>query len=263
MIATSRARKKLVLCEKPLAVSRTEAADIKRVAEETRTPIIIGTMHVYDPAYRAAQLAWHELADEARLVRSSIYLPSNDVFIDQATDQTTAQAAPQSVKPDPSDPAFQRDMIRAAMLGLAIHNIPLVREFYPSPGILHSARFLPPFGYSLSMSNGAQAARFSALMPGQWQPRWTLQVTGRTSSLRIVFPPSYVLSGSCRAVLASKDSAHVFEQAKSGYEIVWEHIADIVRERAVPSVSLETAVGDLGFALDLAGGAAGKIGEVP
>jgi predicted dehydrogenase len=92
--AACRAGKPLVLIEKPLAATREQALEIVRAARETGTRVVVGAMHVYDPAYRAAGAAWTETRDEARHVHSAIYLPANDHFIDQATDRVPTPLPP-------------------------------------------------------------------------------------------------------------------------------------------------------------------------
>src|ERR1700753_186774 len=86
VIAACNAGKKLIFCEKPLAVTRAEAEEIGRTARATGTPIVVGAMHAYDPAYRAAQAAWTQAQEQADFVQATVSLPSNDVFINQATD---------------------------------------------------------------------------------------------------------------------------------------------------------------------------------
>jgi myo-inositol 2-dehydrogenase / D-chiro-inositol 1-dehydrogenase len=114
-------------------------------------------MHAYDPAYRAAQAAWAEAQKQANFIQATVFLPRNDVFINQATDQLPSSRIQRPGVPD-DDLAFRRRFMRAAILGLAIHDIPVLRDFYPSVGAVVSSRFLRPFGYSISMaSSDAQA----------------------------------------------------------------------------------------------------------
>ena len=255
VIAACRAGKRLVLCEKPLAVTRAEGEEIARVARETRTPIVVGTMHAYDPAYRAALRVWTQAEERATFVESSIFLPSNAVFVGQATDEVELPPTPARNEGDPSDPTYQAAMFRNAMLGLAIHDVPLVRDLYPTIGRILSAQFVRPFGYALTMKYEDQAACLQALMPGEWDPRWTLRALGRKHELRVEFPASYVLAGSSRATFASGGEARVFEQSRGGYETMWAHVGDIVDGAAEPLFGLDDVISDLGFALDLADGA--------
>src|SRR4051812_32500688 len=49
VVAACRAGKQAVLCEKPFAMTKAEAEEIAAVAAETKTPIIVGAMHTFDP----------------------------------------------------------------------------------------------------------------------------------------------------------------------------------------------------------------------
>ncbi len=252
VIASCRAGKKAVLCEKPLAVSKDEAAAIREAAERSGTAVFVGTMHAYDPAYLAARDAWRQTGDVAIQVRSGIYLPSNDVYTDQAT-QIVQVPAPQR-HPRSHDVDLRKETMRGAMLGLAIHDIPLVRDFYPDPGSLTHAVFHPPFGYSLVAHSAVSTVELTALMPGSWPPKWTFEVVGRRHRLYAEMPPSYVMAGSARIELSGATGRHVFQFATNGYQRLWQAVRDTVRHGALPPISLESAVDDLAFALDLAQG---------
>lgn len=252
VIAACRAGKKAVLCEKPLAVSKAEAEMIRDAAKASGTVIFVGTMHAYDPAYLAARAAWRASGDTAVQVRNGIFLPTNDVFTDQAT-----QLVPVPPMPRPSGPpdlAMKQAMMRGAMLGLAIHNIPLVRDFHPEVGTLELAQFLPPFGYTLVSAANGSTAELSGMMPGQWPPKWTFEVLGKTHCLRADMPPSYVMAGSARVELAGPGGTQVFQSGVNGYQALWQAIAGTVRGGAEPPIDLDTVIADLGFALDLADG---------
>ena len=253
VLACCLAGKRLVLCEKPLATSVADAESIACAATLSGTQILVGTMHVYDPAWRAAQALWQEAEEFAHLVRSSIYLPGNDQFIDQATEQALPPSGPPRREGDQNAAAAKAARLRGAVLGLAIHDVPLLRQVYPNVGTLHTVQPFSPFGYALSMSSGEQFAELSALMPGRWPSSWRLQIIGRKHELDVEFTPSYVLAGSARAVLSGPKGTRIFETPQSGYEAMWAHAADILAG-AEPLVPLEAAVADLVFALDLVDG---------
>jgi myo-inositol 2-dehydrogenase / D-chiro-inositol 1-dehydrogenase len=251
-IAACRAGKKLVLCEKPLAATRVEARDIADVAFETGTHIVVGAMHVYDPAYRAAHAAWVASGDDAQHVHSTIFLPSNDRFIDQATDRAPQANAGARPRPDFDDPVVHAAILRAAILGLAIHDLPLIRAFAPEIGEVESARFLPGFGYEMSFRSDACSVRLLAMMPGRWEPCWTLRAIGRNSELFADFPPSYVLAGSCRAEHRKPDGVTAFQFDRSGYEAMWSHARDLVVGASATTVELDDVIADFDYAMDLA-----------
>lgn len=252
VIAACQAGKRAVLCEKPLAISVTEAQAIAEAAKASGTAIFVGTMHAYDPAYRAALGVWQESGDTALQVRNAIFLPTNDVFTDQATELVPVPAPGRAV--GEPDLAMKKATLRGAMLGLAIHNVPLVRDFQPEMGRLLSARFLPPFGYALVAASGGCTSELTGLMPGKWPPKWSFEVIGRTHRLRAEMPPSYVMAGSARVEVSGPEGTRSFHSSQNGYQALWLAISDTVRNGAPPPIALETAIADLAFALDLADG---------
>ena len=249
VIAGCEAGKRAILCEKPLAVSTEEARRIRSAAQRYGTPVMVGTMHAYDPAYQAAKTAWMETGNTARFVQSAIYLPGNDVFINQATDQGNVLPVKRGGGDGIASPP---QLLQAAILGLAIHNVPLVRNYYPSVGVVRSARHVKPFGYSVLLANGDQNASLQALMPGAWPPKWRFKVIGERAQLNIEFPPSYVLSGSGRATLLAGDIARTFSFRENGYEVQWRHLHDVVAKQKDLIIPFDVAVNDIEFALSLA-----------
>jgi myo-inositol 2-dehydrogenase/D-chiro-inositol 1-dehydrogenase len=250
VIAACNAGKKLIFCEKPLAVTRAEAEEIGRTARATGTPIVVGAMHAYDPAYRAAQAAWTQAQEQADFVQATVFLPSNDVFINQATDPLRSSQMQRAGAPE-DDLAFRRRFMRGAILGLAIHDIPLLRDFYPSVGTVVSSRFLRPFGYSISMESSHAQVELLALLPGTWPADWRLRVMGRRHELIARFPPSYVLAGSAHVAISRAQETTVFEGPINGCQAMWSHIGDVAQGKSPPLIGLEKLLDDLGFAMDI------------
>jgi len=246
VIAACQAGKKAVLCEKPLAVSHLEAERIRAAAAASGTHIVVGAMHVYDPAYRAARRAWVEENDDSVFTQSMIFLPSNDIFTEQATE-------PASTFPANSSGAGVSDavMLRGAITGLAIHNVPLLRQFHPRLGELQMARFIQPFGYVVVVTDGVRTLELLAHMGGPWPPHWALRTVGANSELRVTFPPSFVLAGSSRAELIGASSTRVFEFDTNGYQCLWDALHDAATGKVEPLVSVGDVVDDITFALDL------------
>ncbi|MGO7860143.1 Gfo/Idh/MocA family protein [Rhizobium ruizarguesonis] len=253
VIRACRAGKKAVLCEKPLAVSMTEAKDIRAAAAASGTAIFVGTMHAYDPAYRAGLAAWRATGDVAFQVRNAIFLPSNDVFVDQATELVKPEVVEYPSR-EPIRPTHAA-LMRGAMLGLAIHDLPLVRDFQPEAGRLAWAHFLPPFGYAIVTATEACTTELTAVVPGLWPSKWTFEAIGGTHRLHADMPPSYVMAGSATVSLHGPEGTTVFHYPKNGYQVLWEEIGLSVRDGAPASIPLDTAIEDLAFALTLADGA--------
>jgi myo-inositol 2-dehydrogenase/D-chiro-inositol 1-dehydrogenase len=250
----TKAGKRAILCEKPLATTVEQAQRIADVSASSGVPVIVGAMHVHDPAFGAASRAWGQLPDEATLVRVVVYLPSNDELVDLSTDL----AAPAPAPPPPGDlsaPASRAAAVRAGVLGLATHNLPLVRRFVPSVEEVLSAGFVAPFGYELTFRSGDTVAQLLALMPGRWRPDWSLHAFGPGCELHVQFPPSYVLAGSATATVATATSQTSWRYPRNGYQAEWLHLADVAEGRSELAIPVQEAVDDLLYALRLADGA--------
>ncbi|MEY2400188.1 MAG: myo-inositol 2-dehydrogenase / D-chiro-inositol 1-dehydrogenase, partial [Ilumatobacteraceae bacterium] len=171
---------------------------------------------------------------------------SNDMFTDQATE-------PASAFPPNSSGAGIPDavMLRGAITGLAIHNLPLVRQFQPRLGELQTANFIQPFGYVLVATDGLHTIELLAYMGGSWPPHWAFRTVGDNSELRATFPPSFVLAGSSRAEVTGAGSTKVFEFQTNGYQEEWEMLHAVAMDEAEPLVSLGEVIDDIVYALDL------------
>jgi myo-inositol 2-dehydrogenase / D-chiro-inositol 1-dehydrogenase len=258
VIAACRSGCRAVLCEKPLATSRDEARLILEASRSSGTPVLVGTMHAYDPACRAAAAAWRSAGSAAVLVRSRINLPPDDVFILAAT-QPVSVPPPWTPPARPWAEGAAAAFITDIMLGLVIHSIPLVREFIPEPGPVTSAATPAPIGYAVAARCDGCAAEFLGMVAADWESDWSLEAWAPEARLRIEFPPSYVHAGSAVARLETGDRIREWRYPGNGYRAEWDHLADVADGRAEPMIALDTAIADLDFALSLAEGAAGLL----
>ena len=258
VIAACRAGKKAVLCEKPFAMSGEEAGRIAEASEATGVPIVVGAMHTFDPAWLAAAAHWDDLPRTSHTIRSSIVLPPNPRFEDFATEVVT--------RADPGVADFdnvevQAGFVHGGVMGLAIHDLPLVRAMLPDIDDLTvlTARALQPFGYHIVLTAGAKLIELHAAMTATWRPDWVFEAFADDQALHIDFPPSYVQAGSGVTTLQRAGRSQVFGPAThNGYEGEWRAIADIVFGRQAPP-ALSTLIDDLRFALRLADAAAARV----
>jgi myo-inositol 2-dehydrogenase/D-chiro-inositol 1-dehydrogenase len=261
--AACAAGKRVVLCEKPLATTADQARLIASASAASGVPVVAGTMHAYDRGYAAARRHWGNLPDTATLVRSVIYLPANDLMVDASTELAVATpqvaTGPVTAGPSAQSPGGDRSRslphpptIRDAILGLAMHSIPLIREFMPQAGSVSFARMLTPWGYNVTITDNDRAIQLIGFMPGQWAPDWTLRVLGHGQELRVSFPPSYVLAGSATAELVTGRMRSSWHYPENGYQAEWEHVADVAEGLAKPAISIDEAVADLVYAIDIA-----------
>ncbi|MGO4804271.1 Gfo/Idh/MocA family protein [Arthrobacter sp. 2MCAF15] len=266
VIAACRAGKKAVLCEKPFAMNGEEAAAIAAVSAETGVPIIVGAMHTFDPGWLAAEAAWGGLPDQVHTVRSSIVLPPNPRFEDFATEIVGRTPPPSASAGAPADDhaadiAAEKAKLIGGVMGLAIHDLPLVRRFVPefaSVEVLHAQTVLP-FGYVISLRAGNVVIELRAAMNGTWEPSWTFEAIGDDASLSIDFTPSYVHAGSATARIRTAAGTTVLGPfGHNGYEGEWRKLADIARGTGT-APDPETLIHDLEFALAIADAAAARV----
>jgi myo-inositol 2-dehydrogenase / D-chiro-inositol 1-dehydrogenase len=164
-------------------MSAGEANEIAAVLAETRVPILVGAMHTFDPGWGAAVEAWGDLPSSSFAIQSSIVLPPNSRFEDFATEvirRTDGELPPVL------DQETQARLIHAGVMGLAIHDLPLVRALLPKYndlGVLH-ARFLKPFGYHIVLTAGVSGWSWMRLMNATWRPAWTFEAVAPNQLLR-------------------------------------------------------------------------------
>lgn len=251
VIAACRAGVKAILCEKPLALTAAEADAIAAVSRESGVPVIVGAMHSFDPGWLAAEEAWGAFDEPAHTIRSSILLPPNARFEDFATEVITRPPQPTA---DFTDPAVVQAMMRGGVMGLAIHDLPLVRRFVPHFSDLKvlRAEIVKPSGYAISAVSGHQTIELHAAMTETWFPQWTLEAISSVAALRITFTPSYVHAGSAVAVLRTRGESRTFGPFDAnGYENEWVHLAGLARGE-IETSSVDALSDDLQFALAIA-----------
>lgn len=101
--ASCAAGKRGILCEKPLATSSAELAQITEAVTSAGIPLVVGAMHAYDPGWLAALEVCADSLGAAHAIRSTIVLPFNDRFENWATE--IARRPPPPRPSGPLDPA--------------------------------------------------------------------------------------------------------------------------------------------------------------
>lgn len=258
VVAACRAGVRAVLCEKPFAVSGEQAATIARVSAETGVPIVVGAMHAYDPGWSAAIAQAADLVPHT--IRSSISLPPNARFEDFAT-EVVSRPAPQHL--DRSDPEAVARALEGGILGLAIHDLPLIRQLLRrvSPEAWQRVRLLSaepvhPGGYLVVLRADEVLIELHAVMSQNWEPSWHLTATDDRTLLDMEFTPSYVQAGSATATVTGPGgSVTVAARDANGYEGEWLHLAALVGG-VEPLVPARELIHDLEFAIRIAEDAA-------
>jgi myo-inositol 2-dehydrogenase / D-chiro-inositol 1-dehydrogenase len=262
--AISRAGKRGILCEKPLASSTAEAEQLIAAVEAAAIPLVVGAMHAYDPAWLEFR-AWAGTAlGPARVIRSTIILPFNQTMEDYASQITSPpQAAPE---PGPAHGAAARadeddgPEARGIVLGLWIHDLPWIRTMAAQTPRVHSFVARKPWGAVLAMSAGAVRIDLLAYMRELWESDWRLQAWGDDWSLRVEIPPSYVHAGSATITVATSDGERVFGPSREdGYDAEWLELHRLVTRGGNPCYPLSVLRADLDYAIAIADQAAAAV----
>ena len=143
-----------------------------------------------------------------------------------------------------------RARFRDSILGLAIHDVPLIRTFAPVIERVSEAEVLEPFGYAVSIAGGGRSVELFGHMHEHARPEWSLEAWSSQTRLRMDFTPSYVHAGSAVATLATparRVRLGPFET--NGYIEEWKHLARLARGEPQPALELRSVVDDLAYAM--------------
>jgi predicted dehydrogenase len=246
------ASKAVVLCEKPLATSVAEAEAIAAAAIEAGTLLVVGTMHLYDPAWLAAVDALEQVGPEIRLLRSSIMLPPSDQYEGWATEyrQAPGRAAP------PTETAAQKaGVLTQRLLGVAIHDIPLIRRFLPDwrTAEVTAASLSGGKNYAVTLRSGERLASLVGSERLFWRPEWELEAFGDEVRVQIEFTPSFVHAGSAVVKLQRRTERRTWGPFDSnGYEQEWRHVGNCFADPRGHATDFAALLADLSFAISVA-----------
>lgn len=245
-----------ILCEKPLAVTREDATAVIEACRAAGTALVVGTNHLFDPAWGRAR---HHIARELAPVRTvsvTVSLPPNGRYHDVVT-QSLPGAAPHRPAPDWDDPDFAAAVVRQLILGLGIHDLPLLRDLAPRLDRVVFATAVAPIGYCIGYIANDVFIRLTAVMlPSGAEALWRLAVSTSRDLIDIDFPPAFVHDGSARARVRHGDG-RVSEYpgiVDDGYIAEWKAVAALLD--AVETVEYDELLADAYYAIDLADAAA-------
>jgi predicted dehydrogenase len=252
VIDACRSSKAVVLCEKPLATAVEEADAMVAAANEAGTVLLVGTMHLYDPGWLAAVHALEEVGPEIRLIRSSIMLPPSDQYEAWATEY---HQPPRRLVPSTETAAQRAGVLTQRLLGVTIHDVPLMRRFLPE---WRNARVT-----AAGLSGGKSCVvtlrcgdRVVSLVCSErlfWRPEWELEAFGEAVRVQIDFTPSFVQAGSAVIRLQRRGETRMWGPFDSnGYEQEWRHVADCFADPNNHATDFAALLADLSFAISVA-----------
>jgi predicted dehydrogenase len=255
------AGKKAIFCEKPLALTRADAEEVIDACRFAGTLLLVGTNHLFDPAWGRAKHWLVALEGRVRAVSVTLSLPPNDRY-----HELVAEGGPflpsRSGRPDLSEPDVARRVLHQLLTGLAVHDIPALRDLVPGVYSIEYARLLPPIGYAVGYRAGDVLVQLvMTMVPAGPDALWKMVVATSQDRLEVDFPPAFVHAGSAAARVRSGGGrwTEYRRDAEDGYVAEWRVLAELL-DGGMP-VEYDELLADALYAIDLADAAAAKLGE--
>ena len=241
-----------ILCEKPLATTREEAREVVEACRDAGVVILVGTNHFYDEAWERAK--HHLVAQESdvRTISATVALPPNGRYHAAVTELASA-VAPTRGAPDLTDPVIASAVVRQLVLGLAVHDLPAIRDLAPDFEGVDFAAAVPPIGYTVGFRAGGVRVLLTAVMlPDGPDPVWRLTIGTSTDRVDVEFPPSFVHAGSATVRVRADDlrTTTYRRVGDDGYVREWRALAALLD--GSPTMEYHDVLDDAVFAIDLA-----------
>ena len=255
VLAAIQAGARGILCEKPLALTTDDADAVVDAAQKAGVALVVGTNHLFDPAWGTAK---HHVAQGGRVRTISVVaaLPPNTRYHEVVTDP--APASPSRPAPDLGDADVRAGIVRQLVLGLLVHDLPLIRDLAPGAPEVVSARLVAaPIGCAVGFRVGDVLVHMTAALLSEGaEALWRMAVTTTTDQFEIDFPPSFVHGGSARVrALGDGTRETVYaQQPEDGYVAEWRALAAALDGRE--PVDYDDLRADAHFAIAVADGAA-------
>ncbi|MFE5673209.1 Gfo/Idh/MocA family protein [Agromyces sp. NPDC056523] len=245
-----------ILCEKPLATTEEDAQAVVDACREAGVPLLVATNHLYDEAWDRAKRHLVALGSDVRTITATVALPPNGRFHGVVSEPAAGPTPPRGA-PDLTDPAIASAVIRQLVIGLAVHDLPAVRDLAPELEGVDFAALVPPIGYTLGFrSSGVRVLLTAVMLPDGPDPVWRLSVGTATDRVDVEFPPAFVHAGSATVRVRHGDlsSTTYRRDLEDGYVREWRALAAMLDGSG--TAELHEVLDDALFAIRLADGAA-------
>ncbi|MDQ0678788.1 putative dehydrogenase [Arthrobacter pascens] len=261
ILAAVAAGNRAIFCEKPLATSREEAEEVISACREAGAILLVGTNHLFDGAWGRAKHHLVALEGRVQAISVTLALPPNDRYHRLVAEGGPFQSARRG-RPDLASPTVAADVLRRLLTGLAIHDLPAVRDIAPGIDEVVYARIAPPVGYLVGYRAGDVLVQLALTMLAQGpEALWRLSIATSHDRIEVNFPPAFVHAGSAATRVRSVDGlwTEYPRDPEDGYVAEWRLLASLL-EGAAP-VEYDETLADAHYAIDLADAAAAKILE--
>jgi predicted dehydrogenase len=261
ILAALSAGKRAILCEKPLATTSEDADHVVTACREAGATLLVGTNHLFDAAWGRAKHHLVALEGKVQAVSVTLALPPNDRYHRQVGEGGPFQTAGRG-RPDLGNPAVAAGVLRQLLTGLAIHDLPAVRDIAPGIGEVAYARVVSPIGYLVGYRAGAVLVQLAlTMLPEGPDALWRMSIATSHDRIEVDFPPAFVHAGSAAVRVRSVDGlcTEYPRDDEDGYVAEWRLLASLLEGDA--PVEYDELLADAHYAIDLADAAAAKVLE--
>lgn len=259
--ASLAAGRRAIFCEKPLADTAEEAERLVAECAAVGALLVVGTNHLFDPAWARATHHLRALDGRISAVTVTLCLSPNDRYHALTTGEPLpAGPAPKRPPLDLDDPAQSAAVVRRLVAGLGVHDLPLVRDLVPSAPELVWARPVAPIGFDLALRAHDALVRFTTVMlPEGADSLWRVTVATASARIEVEFPPPFVHVGGARTTVRDAAGVHTVYpiDRHDGYEREWRALAALLRGEA--AMEYDELRADAAFVTAIADAAAAAV----
>lgn len=262
ILAAVAAGKRAIFCEKPLATSREDAAEVIAACRAAGTVLLVGTNHLFDAGWGRAKHHLAALEGRVRAISVTLALPPNDRYHRLVSDGGPFRAARRAGRPDLDDPSVAADVLRQLLTGLAVHDLPAVRDITEGIDEVAYARVVPPIGYAVGYRAGGVLVQLAlTMLPEGADALWRMGIATSHDRIEVNFPPAFVHAGSAATRVRSVDGqwTEYRRDPEDGYVAEWRLLGALLD--GVAPVEYDELLADADYAIDLADAAAAKVLE--
>lgn len=260
ILASVAAGKRAILCEKPLATTIEDAEAVIDACRKAGTALIVGTNHLYDPAWLRAKHYFLAGEHVVRAISLTLALPPNGRYHEVVTEAAAPTAAAARGGPDLTVPPIAASVVRQLITGLAVHDLPMVRDLAPAIDDVVFARAIAPIGFTVGYrASGIPIRLTTVMLPDGADAIWRLDITTDTDRIHVAFTPAFVHAGSATVrVVSQSGKVTTYPMSQDdGYVAEWRALADLIDGTSV--VEYDELLDDARYAFTLADGAAALI----
>lgn len=257
VVAAAQAGKRAILCEKPLGLTHDEIGRAVEACRSAGSALVVGTNHLHDPAWGRAKHHLLQRRWQARAISITIALPPNERYHAAVTDDVPVGSTSARSAPDWENTEVAAAIVRQLILGLAIHDLPLVRDLAPDLERVVFARPAAPIGYSVGLvASGVPVSLTAVMLPAGADALWRMRILTDGDDIDIDFPPSFVHRGSAVVTVHDADGRLIGYPADpdDGYVAEWRALAAL--SDGEQTMEYDEVAADAHFAVALADAAA-------